>query len=50
MSEGKNNWRNILSIIILNKGYMLSFNFNKKKQTGVKEIRIGNKVLVEAVV
>ena len=34
----------------LNKGYMLSFNFNKKKQTGVKEIRIGNKVLIEAVV
>ena len=37
MSEGKNNWRNILS-------------FNKKKQAGVKEIRIGNKVLIEAVV
>ena len=34
----------------LNNGYMLSFNFNKKKQTGVKEIRIGNKVLIEAVV
>ena len=34
----------------LNKGYMLSFNFKKKKQTGVKEIRIGNKVLIEAVV
>lgn len=34
----------------LNKGYMLSFNFNKKKQTGVKEIWIGNKVLIEAVV
>ncbi len=34
----------------LNKGYMLSFNFNKKKQAGVKEIRIGNKVLIEAVV
>ncbi len=34
----------------LNKGYMLSFNFNKKKQTGVKEIRIGNEVLIEAVV
>lgn len=34
----------------LNKGYMLSFSFNKKKQAGVKEIRIGNKVLIEAVV
>ena len=32
------------------KGYMLSFNFNKNKTTGVKEIRIGNKTIVEAVV
>lgn len=32
------------------KGYMLSFNFNKNKETGVNEIRIGNKVVVEAVV
>lgn len=34
----------------LNKGYMLSFNFNKKKDVGVKEIPLGDKVLVEAVV
>ncbi len=34
----------------LKKGYMLSFNFNKKKQIGVKELHLGNKVLVEAVV
>ena len=34
----------------LNKGYMLSFNFNHKKEIGVKELSIGNKVLVEAVV
>lgn len=32
------------------KGYLLSFNFNKTKETGVKEVRIGNKVIVEAVV
>lgn len=32
------------------KGYMLSFNFNKKKETGVREIRVGDKVIVEAVV
>lgn len=32
------------------KGYLLSFNFNKKKEVGVKEIRIGNKTIVEAVV
>lgn len=33
-----------------NKGYMLSFNFNQKKEIGVKEIRIGGKTIVEAVV
>lgn len=32
------------------KGYMLSFNFNKKKETGVKNITIGEKIIVEAVV
>lgn len=32
------------------KGYMVSFNFNKKKQIGVHEILAGGKVLVEAVV
>lgn len=34
----------------LQKGYMLSFNFNKKKQIGVKEIKLKDCVLVEAVV
>lgn len=29
---------------------MLSFNFNKKKKTGVKVIMIGDKTIVEAVV
>lgn len=34
----------------LQKGYMLSFNFNKNKEIGVKEITVGNKVITEAVV
>ncbi|MCM1222241.1 MAG: 9-O-acetyl-N-acetylneuraminate esterase, partial [Lachnospiraceae bacterium] len=34
----------------LKKGYMLSFNFNKSKQIGVREVILGDKVLVEAVV
>lgn len=34
----------------LQKGYMLSFNFNKKKQVGVHEITIGDKTLIEAIV
>lgn len=32
------------------KGYMVSFNFNQKKQSGVHEIIVGDKTLVEAVV
>ena len=34
----------------LKKGYMLSFNFNQKKKIGIKEIVLGDKVLIEAVV
>ena len=33
-----------------NKGYMVSFNFNKKKQPGVYEIIIEDKLLIEVVV
>ena len=32
------------------KGYLLSFNFNQKKEIGVKEIQVGDKTIVEAVV
>lgn len=32
------------------KGYMLSFNFNKKKEIGLKTITIGSLTIVEAVV
>ena len=34
----------------LKKGYMLSFNFNEKKEIGVKEVVLGDKLLIEAVV
>lgn len=34
----------------LDKGYLLSFNFNKKKQVGVKEIHHGGKTILEVVV
>ena len=34
----------------LHMGYMVSFNFNKNKEPGVKEVRIGDKVLLEATV
>ena len=32
------------------KGYMISFNFNRKKETGVKEIIIDGKTIIEAIV
>lgn len=34
----------------IDKGYLLSFNFNKKKEIGIKEIAIGNKRIIEGVV
>lgn len=34
----------------LHKGYMLSFNFNKEKKIGVREVVTGDKILVEAMV
>ncbi len=34
----------------LKKGYLLSFNFNKKKETGIREIILGDRLLIEAVV
>lgn len=34
----------------LSTGYMLSFNFNQKKDTGVKRVKIGDKVLFEGTV
>ena len=34
----------------LDSGYMLSFNFNKKKESGVKRVEVGGKVLFEGTV
>lgn len=31
-------------------GYLLSFNFNQKKEVGLKTIHVGDRVIVEAVV
>lgn len=48
--RGEEQLLDYLDYFHLTKGYMLSFNFNKNKKIGVKEVRIGNKVLIEAVV
>ncbi len=34
----------------LTTGYMLCFNFNKRKETGVKQVHVGDKLLYEATV
>ncbi|MCD7818925.1 MAG: AAA-like domain-containing protein [Lachnospiraceae bacterium] len=48
--RGESQLSNYLDYFHLKKGYMLSFNFNQKKEIGVKEIALGDKVLIEAVV
>lgn len=49
-TRGENQLLDYLEHYHLQKGYMLSFNFNKKKKIGVKEIKLRDCVLVEAVV
>ena len=48
--RGEQQLSDYLDYFHLKKGYMLSFNFNQKKEIGVKEVAVGDKVLIEAVV
>ncbi|MBQ9327074.1 MAG: AAA-like domain-containing protein [Solobacterium sp.] len=48
--EGEKQLIGYLDYWNLNTGYMLSFNFNKKKEPGVERIQIGDKVLYEGTV
>ncbi len=48
--RGEEQLADYLDAYHLKRGYMVSFNFNKKKQIGVKRISLGDKVLIEAVV
>ena len=48
--RGEEQLADYLDAYHLKHGYMVSFNFNKKKQIGVKQISLGDKVLIEAVV
>lgn len=48
--RGEQQLADYLDYFHLQKGYMLSYNFNQEKEIGVKEINIGDRVLVEAVV
>ena len=49
-TRGEEQFRDYLDYYQLKKGYMVSFNFNKNKEVGVKQIVVGDKLLVEAVV
>lgn len=48
--RGEKQLLDYLDYFHLKKGYMLSFNFNKKKDIGVKEIILGDRMIIEAVV
>ena len=48
--RGEDQLSGYLEYYHLEKGYMLSFNFNRKKKIGVKEIKVKDKILIEAVV
>ena len=48
--EGEKQLRSYLDYFGLDTGYLLSFNFNQTKETGVKRVEIGDKVLFEGTV
>jgi hypothetical protein len=48
--EGERQVSEYLDYYHLNKGYMLTFNFNKNKKVGVTEVKYEDKILIEAVV
>lgn len=48
--RGEKQLSDYLDYFHLKKGYMLSFNFNKNKEIGIKEVVLGDRLLIEAVV
>ena len=49
-SRGERQLEGYLDDYGLRTGYMLSFCFNRKKQVGVREVKVGDKEIIEAVV
>jgi hypothetical protein len=49
-ADGEKQISEYLDFFGLTTGYMLSFNFNKNKQPGVKRMQIGDKILYEGTV
>lgn len=48
--RGEKQLSDYLDYFRMKKGYMLSYNFNKNKEVGIKKIKVGDKILIEAVV
>lgn len=48
--RGEEQLSDYLEAYHLTTGYMVSFNFNKKKEVGVRKIQVGDKTIIEAVV
>ncbi len=48
--KGEKQIMDYLDYFGLDTGYLLSFNFNKKKSSGVERVQIGDKVLFEGTV
>ena len=49
-TRGEKQLTEYLDFYHINKGYMLSFNFNKSKVSGSKTMRFGDKEIFEVVV
>ena len=49
-SRGEQQIADYLKYYHVNKGYLLSFNFNKNKQSGLQTIKIGDKTIIETIV
>ena len=49
-TEGEKQIAEYLNYYHLEKGYLLSFNFNKNKKSGIKAIQVNGKTVIEAVV
>jgi hypothetical protein len=49
-SDGEKQLSDYLDYHHLKKGYLLTFNFNQKKETGVKHVQFGDKELIEVTV
>ena len=48
--KGEKQIREYLDYFGLSTGYMLSFNFNRRKESGVRRVQIGDKILFEGIV